>query len=75
MTDTEKHVDIWHGRFDGRTVVTVRAGFRGMERVVPPAGEMHAFEQDLWERDVQVYVSRTGRSVRVWVDGNEVKKQ
>lgn len=28
-----------------------------------------------WAREVNIYVSPTGRSVRVWVDGHEVPKR
>jgi hypothetical protein len=59
-------------RLAGASQVDIRAGFRGTERVVPPAGEDHAYDRDLWERHVQVYVSPTGRSVRVFVDGQEI---
>ena len=57
---------------DGRQVIRTRAGCRGTERIVPPAGEDYAHDRDLWAREVEVYISRTGRSVRVWVDGTEV---
>lgn len=57
----------------GYTVMTIDAGNRGTERVVPPAGEEHAFDRQLWARHVQVSVSPTGRSVRVFVDGIEIK--
>lgn len=59
-------------RYDGAAQITVRAGRRGVERIVPPAGDDHAFEVERWGREVTVYVSPTGRSVRVWVDGAEV---
>lgn len=52
--------------------VKVDAGHLGTKRVVPPAGEDYAFDVDLWRRSVEVYVSPTGRSVRVYVDGEEV---
>lgn len=55
-------------------VVHVDAGHRGVRHVVPPAGEDYAFDVDLWARRIEVYVSPTGRSVRVFVDGREVKK-
>jgi len=42
------------------------------ERVVPPAGEDHAFDVQHFRRSIEVYVSPTGRSVRVWVDGVEI---
>lgn len=56
----------------GREIIKVRAGHRGTERIVPPAGEDYAFTRERWAREVEVYVSPTGRSVRVWVDGTEV---
>lgn len=58
---------------DGYTVANVRAGALPNERVVPPAGEEYAFMLRRWRRRVEVSVSPTGRSVRVWVDGTEVK--
>jgi len=57
----------------GYETFIVRAGYRGKERIVPPAGEDHAFEIERWARRVEVSVSPTGRSVRVWVDGKEVR--
>lgn len=54
--------------------VTVQAGRKRVERIVPPAGEQYAFDVDIWPRTVNVYVSPTGRSVRVFVDGVEVKR-
>jgi hypothetical protein len=54
------------------TVLNVRAGNRGTRRVVPPAGEDYAYDRQEWARRVQVNVSPTGRSVRVFVDGREV---
>jgi hypothetical protein len=50
----------------------VRAGRRGSTRVVPPGGEDYAYNRPEWARTVGVYVSPTGRSVRVYVDGHEV---
>jgi hypothetical protein len=44
-----------------------------VERIVPPAGEEHAFDVQRYRRRVEVSVSPTGRSVRVWVDGVEVR--
>ena len=72
---TAASVQIEHGSYtlDGYTMMTITAGNRGTERVVPPAGEAHAFDRQLWARHVQVSVSPTGRSVRVFVDGIEVK--
>ena len=54
-----------------RTVV-IRAGRHRTERVVPPAGEEHAFDRGLWDHRIEVSVSPTGRSVQVFVDGERV---
>jgi hypothetical protein len=59
-------------RHAGYVLVTVDAGPRPCERVVPPAGEAHAFDAARWARRVEVVVSPTGRSARVWVDGVEI---
>lgn len=59
-------------RLDGARSLIVRAGRRKVRHVVPPAGDDYAFDVQEWEREVTVYVSPTGRSVRVWVDGKEV---
>lgn len=61
-------------RYKGYEVLRVMAGNRGDKRVVPPAGEDHAFTTTEWSRRVEISVSPTGRSVRVWVDGVEVKQ-
>lgn len=58
---------------DGRKILLVNAGDRGTEEVVPPAGPAHAFTRRRWARKVEVAVSPTGRSVRVFVDGKEVE--
>jgi hypothetical protein len=58
---------------NGAHTLQISAGRRGLEHVVPPAGEELAFDVALWARSVNVYVSRTGRSVRVFVDGEEIK--
>lgn len=80
---TNPQIDVTHydlsgivhkGRPLGNEVV-VRAGNRGKKRVVPPAGKRYAFDRQLWDREVTVYVSPTGRSVRVYVDGAEIKKK
>jgi hypothetical protein len=68
-----RHFDL--SGIPGRGVAChVDAGDRGTERIVPPAGETYAFTRKRWARRVEVYVSPTGRSVRVYVDGREVKK-
>lgn len=59
-------------RYAGYAMVNIDAGPRGCERVVPPAGEEHAYDRPLWARRVEVTVSPKGRSARVWVDGVEI---
>jgi hypothetical protein len=56
----------------GYALVTIDAGPRPAERVTPPAGEAYAFNAARWARRVEVTVSPTGRSARVWVDGVEI---
>lgn len=65
--------DVKHFRFQGYDQIEVSAGNLGVERVVPPAGDEHAFDVQRWKRRVTITVSPTGRSVRVWVDGVEIK--
>lgn len=65
--------DVSHYEHEGYRVLHVRAGNEGTKRIVPPAGERYAFDSQQWTRRVEVSVSPTGRSVRVWVDGQEVK--
>lgn len=70
--------DIRHLTFEHRGglwhVLDVGAQPTFIERIVPPAGEAHAFEVQHHRRHVEVYVSPTGRSVRVFVDGQEVRR-
>lgn len=68
------HYEVRHLTFPKGSCVKVDAGFRGHERVVPPAGEEYAFHRSTWARRVEVYVSPAGRSVRVFVDGEEVRR-
>ena len=44
-----------------------------VEHIVPPAGEDHAFDFQHYKRRVEISVSPTGRSVRIWVDGKEIR--
>ena len=83
---TERNISIERALNDPFCVRRVRFEHRGglyrfldvdvlpvrVERIVPPAGERYAFDRIHYERRVQVSISPTGRSVRVWVDGNEV---
>lgn len=64
--------EVSHYEHEGYHVMHVRAGNRGEKRIVPPAGEQHAFDVTDWARRVEISVSPTGRSVRVWVDGQQV---
>lgn len=73
MIPDEVQIQYGFHSIDGYTVMSIDAGNRGHERVVPPAGDAHARDQQMWARHVQVSVSPTGRSVRVFVDGVEVK--
>lgn len=70
---TDEKVVIEHGTHEGATFVVVKAGHRGTERIVPPAGEQYAFDRTLWARRVEVHVSPAGRSTRVFVDGTEIR--
>lgn len=73
QTDTERDYSLGVAQMDnGHQILIIRAGHRGSERIVPPAGEAHAFDRDLWAREVQISISPRGRSVRVHVDGEEV---
>lgn len=61
------------GRSDGAVSVEIQAGISETVRVVPPAGEEHAYDRVDWPHRVTVYVSPTGRSVRIWIDGDEIE--
>lgn len=52
--------------------IHINAGRCRTERVVPPAGEDHAFDREVWDHRIEVSVSPTGRSVQVYVDGEKV---
>jgi hypothetical protein len=64
--------EVEHFTHDGALSLTVKAGRWRDERVVPPAGEEHAFTRRVWPHRVVVAVSPTGRSVRVWVNGRRI---
>jgi hypothetical protein len=70
MTD---HIKFRRFTMQGYDILNIGAGHRGTKRIVPPAGEDYAFDVPKWARQVEVVVSPTGRSVRVFVDGQEVK--
>ncbi len=56
----------------GYALLTIDAGPRGHDTVIPPAGAEYAYDRPRWARRVQVTVSPKGRSARVWVDGVEI---
>lgn len=66
------HYDVTVAGFDFYRQITVRAGRCRIERIVPPAGEAFAFDLPLWDHEITVSVSPSARSVRVWLDGDEV---
>ena len=43
-----------------------------VERIVPPAGETYAWDYQHHRRSVEITISPTGRSIRIFVDGKEV---
>lgn len=67
-----EHFNVTVSGYEGRRQINVRAGRNRVERIVPPAGEAFGFDRTVWDHEVNVYVSPTGRSVRVWIDGAEV---
>lgn len=68
------HVEVTTYDLEGSDIVKVRCGKKRVERIVPPAGERYAFNRDQWDHEVEVYVSPKGKSVRVYVDGVEVRR-
>ena len=81
----EDAFDITHAVYSEETAIRglqggqqliINAGPRGRENWagVDSDGEENAYERKLWARHVTIYVSPTGRSVRVFVDGDEVHK-
>lgn len=74
MASLGENHDVRRTRLEGGGVqITVSGGRKTVERIVPPAGERYAFDVDHWSHAVTVYVSPTGRSVRLWIDGVEHK--
>lgn len=67
-----EHYDVTVASWDFRRAIKVRAGRCRVEHVVPPAGEHFAFDRMDWDHEVEVYVSPTGSSVRVFIDHEEV---
>lgn len=62
------------GTVNGYRALIVQAGIPTTVHVTPPAGEDYAFDYQQWPRRVDISISPTGRSVRIWVDGVEIKK-
>ena len=58
--------------WNGYRVAKVGAGVRHVERVVPPAGEEHAFTRISHPLEIEVCTSPTGRSTRLFVNGVEI---
>lgn len=69
-----------HYVFSGRAgrgdyeCVKVRTGRHSVERVIPPAGEAHAFDMHVWGDVIEVTVSPSGRSVQVWWNGVKIER-
>ena len=59
--------------FNGYQEVEVRAGKHETVHVVPPAGEQYAYDREDWSERITVTISPTGRSVRVYRNGRELK--
>lgn len=59
-------------KINGTEVFCLKAGPLPSERIVPPAGEEHAFDVERWQWDIEVYRSPKGRSIRVFVNGAEI---
>lgn len=57
----------------GGVQIETLAGVKKTVRIVPPAGDRFAFDVDDWPHRFTVYVSPTGRSVRLWIDGDEIE--
>lgn len=70
---TDRQWDVSAASYQGYVQIDVKGGNKGVERIVPPAGEDYAYDLQKWSRRVSVTVSPTGRSVRVFVDGNEIR--
>ena len=68
-----KHIKHRSIHYDNSETLIVEAGFLGWERIVPPAGARFAFDREIWKRRVEIYASPAGRSIRIWIDGEEVK--
>lgn len=65
-------LDLWYyddkrrGRYE---TVSVKADLMKTETVTAPG---HSWERKTYRHNVQVYVSPTGRSVQIFVNGNKV---
>lgn len=54
------------------TIHKIGAGVPTVRKVTPAAGDSYAYEVVEYPRNIEVAVSPSGRSVRVYVDGLEV---
>lgn len=72
MTDPDVHTFQFLHRCGLYRQTTIKSGYLGHDRIVPPAGEEHAFMVPTWRHEVDVTTSPTGRSVHVFVDGVKV---
>jgi hypothetical protein len=73
-----RRLDVRRARFPYRNGsyedVVVRAGTFTEERIVPPAGEDHAFTFEHWSDRIEISVSPTGRSVQVFYNGVKIPR-
>lgn len=56
-------------RLRGARTIVVKAGIKKDIHIDSPLG---GFDREEWPVEVQVYISPTGRSVRVWVNNERV---
>lgn len=52
--------------------LTAKCGAPRVEHIVPPAGDDHAFDRVVRPLDIEIMVSPTGRSTRMWINGVEI---
>ena len=72
MTDPDVHTIQFPYRGGLYRQTTIKSGYLGHDRIVPPAGEDYAGLVPAWRHEVNVTTSPTGRSVQVFVDGVKV---
>lgn len=59
--------------FRGYQEVEIVGGKRQTIHVVPPAGEKYAYDREDWSERITVTISPTGRSIRIYRNGQELK--